>query len=205
MDSLVILVAGAALFYFISQRNTPGSPAAASSTTGTLPQGVLTGPAVPPNQALGSQVGSLTSGILSDFTATANIAGPVGTAVSAVVSLIAALRSTAHLTANQFVQQYQNPFAAQLSQVADWNAQELQAGTQTVAGATNAYNAIVYLWQQFQQAATAWAGTDATRQLVVRQGLNTLNGPNGDGVHPAGLINTILSDIQANITQLRGY
>lgn len=78
-------------------------------------------------------------------------------------------------TADQFVQNVQNPFGAQLGQLVDAFDQANANGTLTLDQANQAKQSLDLLIQQFTNAATKFGSQGSTQQTVVNQAWNTMN------------------------------
>jgi hypothetical protein len=137
-------------------------------------------------------------------TLSAAAATGIGAIVVGAVILIDLLRGRVHLTANDFVQRFQNPFKDSLAEIIDPHDQRMAAGTETLDQARETYDAIAFLWDQFQIAAHEYAQQSHDAQIVVDQGLHTLNGPNGLPGFPDGFINFMLNKLAGEIDQLAG-
>jgi TP901 family phage tail tape measure protein len=133
------------------------------------------------------------AGLAVDFLTTGNFIGAaIAGAVAGVAELVHGLMGTGHLSANQFVQQYQNPFATQIGNLANANASALANGTQTVEGAQTTLDAINSSWSAFQTAANAFAAKSPENERVVEQAYAQL-GP---------IVHSVTSSIEQNITDL---
>lgn len=135
---------------------------------------------------------------------TAATATGIGAIVVGAVILFDLLRGTAHLTANDFVNRFQNPFRADLGELIDPHDARMAAGTETLGQAQSTYDAIAFLWEQFQIAANRYAEQSNDAAPVVRQAFDTLNGPNGMPGFPQGFINFMLQKLTGEIQQLAG-
>lgn len=106
----------------------------------------------------------------------------VGAAVAGIFILINALRSDAHLYANELVQKYENPFGKYIIQL----YQAVQAGitsmgTLSSADAAALTNAAVQAWAQYQVAMANFQSRGGEWNLVATQSLQNLDSAQGMG------------------------
>lgn len=148
----------------------------------------LFAPLVKKFQELGEHIAS----ILKKFAgAHPVIAGIVGAAVAAV-AVIKAL-GNAHLFANQFVKETQNPFGKSLSEFVN-AANELYAvGRQTYEGARQAEAKVREMWQGFLEDAQKFGEQGRKQAAVAAQGIATLE----------PVIRGVFANIQAQILALK--
>jgi hypothetical protein len=118
--------------------------------------------------------------------------GEVGGIIGVVAGVIAAVRSTTHLTANEWVQAVQNPFGVALARLANANAEALQQGTATLVSVIGTKNAIQALWDEYRAAADEFAAVDTAHATVINQSYATLT----------PLMNQLFSDLNGNISNL---
>lgn len=217
-----LLLIGVAVVLLSTRKAGARSPGASGTPTGpTLsPEQVAAGwqqsagsSTVPQEIARGHQIAGGISGLAGAGAAagaaavlglTAAAATGIGAIVAGAVILIDMLRGTAHLTANDFVKRFQNPFKDSLAQLIDPHDARMAAGTETLDEAKQTYTAIEFLWEQFQLAAHEYAQQSHDAQIVVDQGLHTLNGPNGLPGFPDGFITFMLTKLDGEINQLAG-
>lgn len=96
-------------------------------------------------------------------------------------------------TANEFVNQIQNPFHTQvLAPIVDQFNAAFQAGQLSVSDAQETITQLNRVWGSFQEEANAFAQRGETESKVVNQAFNTLT----------PIITQILADMTANLTTL---
>lgn len=215
----LVLIAGVILLFHTRKAGAHATSLVPTTPTGPTPEEVAAGwqqsagsSPVPQEIAKGHQIAGAISGIAAGGAAgaaaalglTAVAATGIGAVVAGAVVLIDVLRGRAHLTANDFVKRFQNPFGDALAQLIDPHAARMAAGTETLAQAQQTYDAFQFLWEQFQLAAHEYAQQSHDAQIVVDQCLHAFNGPNGFPGFPDGWINSMLHGLAGEIDQLAG-
>jgi hypothetical protein len=99
---------------------------------------------------------------------------------------------TAHLLADQWVGQVQNPFGQALAFIVDAKDASLSNGTATCSSVMTAKNAVVDLWNKYKTTAERWAASGGSYRTVIDQSYATLT----------PLINQILADMTAQANTL---
>jgi len=100
--------------------------------------------------------------------------GLVGGAIAAVTAAILAFRSTAHLTADQWVQSVQNPFGRALAAIVDAKDASITDGTATKNSIYLARSQVVDLWTKYRASAEQFANKGVDQRLVINQSYDTL-------------------------------
>lgn len=125
----------------------------------------------------------------------------VGGVIAGAIALIYALRSTTHLTANDFVNRFQNPFGTQVSNLMD---AYYPVADKTIGLVQDVHESLQYLSDEFQKAAGQYATQSRDAEIVVRQALHTLYEPNGLPGYPGGFIPSLLAGLDQNMIDLGG-
>jgi hypothetical protein len=99
-----------------------------------------------------------------------------------------------HPLADQWVGSVQDPFGAQLAIIVDLKDAGLRDGTATADDVYFAQNAVIRLWQGYQDVAAQFAALGPDYAKVIEQSYKTLT----------PIINQILNDMSAQIAQLGG-
>jgi hypothetical protein len=141
----------------------------------------------------------------------------VGGIVAGVFALVSALRSDAHLYANELVKKYENPFAAYVIQA--YQALEKgvnNPGTMTGADGASLTNAVILAWAQYQEEMDSLIGKGGNWSLVATQSKQNLDSALGMGglfnIDPTlpktalgnGWMTTVINQMTAWTGQLEG-
>jgi hypothetical protein len=136
----------------------------------------------------GKKLGGLMSNAFSGGLISAGIsAGIVG--VKALVGMI----GKGHRTANEFVQNIQNPFGEQVTDIANQFFAAASTGNLDVGTAKTTVNQMQDLWKDFVKEANKFASKGSTEAKVVRQAFDTLS----------FIPDQLLPDMQSVVTQLQ--
>jgi hypothetical protein len=128
--------------------------------------------------AIGAMAGALTTAAIEAIivgvttttaAAAAAVAGPVGAAIAGLIIIFGQLRGTAHLVANQWVQQVQNPFGTALAAIVDEKDRGLNAGAATKQSLQLAYQSVVKLYGQYKELAENFAAQGRDQRIVIDQ------------------------------------
>lgn len=136
--------------------------------------------------------GAAVTSTLATLGVGAATAGPVGAAVAAAIVAIGTFRGTAHLAANELVQNIQNPFGKALSAIVDAKDASISAGSATQRSVQQAKLAVERLYAQYRNYAEEYAAQGSDQRKVVNQSYNKLN----------PIITRIINDMDAQIGTL---
>lgn len=117
----------------------------------------------------------------------------IAAAVAGVTALWAAFGAQGRKTANEFVQQFQNPFGTAIGQISNTFQAAQASGTLTVTQAQAAEDQVKQLWTTFQSQANQFATQGSNQATVVQQAFATLN----------PLMTQVLSDMDKSVSTLQ--
>ncbi len=170
--------------------STAGTTAALSAGLGAAAPDVAVGAteAAGTTAAGGSGVMSAIGGFLTN-----PITIGIGAALAAGFGLYEAFKSDTHLTANDFVQKYQNPFGDNLGHVVDQFNAARQQGGMTTSQANQTLDQTKTLVNNFEKTIADWTSQGGDKATVAKQAQKTM-----DGIYGPNFSN-LLGSMQSNI------
>ncbi len=170
--------------------STAGTTAALSAGLGAAAPDVAVGAteAAGTTAAGGSGVMSAIGGFLTN-----PITIGIGAALAAGFGLYEAFKSNTHLSANDFVQKYQNPFGDNLGHVVDQFNAARQQGGMTTSQANQTLDQTKTLVNNFEKTIADWTSQGGDKATVAKQAQKTM-----DGIYGPNFSN-LLGSMQQNI------